>query len=145
MTEQRPQNAPSPAKTSRIIYAAIIIGIVTLFGVLLYLRTATSPEIPDQTAGILKWVALGALVASAIISYMLRSRIPLPGSGIDRDTWWVANQPKAVASWAVAESGGLVAIVVGWLIGNTTVMALGAGVALALLFVSRPGALEGAA
>ena len=145
MSEQRSANSPSYAKTIRIIHAAISVAIVTLFGVFLYLRTATQTEFPAQMVGILKWFAVAVLVASAIASYTVRGRIPVPPSGADRDLWWKTNQPKAVASWAIAESGGLFAIVVGWLTGNPTLMALGAGAALALLFVSRPSALEGAA
>ena len=87
--------------------------------------------------------ASSVLVASAFGSYLVRSRIPAPASGSGRDEWWKAVQPKAVICWAIAEGGGLAALAVGWITGNTTLMALGAGVALALLFVSRPGALEG--
>ena len=150
MTEQqRPANAPSPATTARIIHAAITAGVVILFAVFLFLRTRMSSEFPAETAGILKWVAVAVLVASAFGSYLVRSRIPAPApspapaSGSGRDEWWKAVQPKAVACWAIAEGGGLTALAVGWITGNTTLMALGAGVALALLFVSRPGALEG--
>ena len=148
MTEQqRPANVPSPATTARIIHAAITAGVVILFAVFLFLRTRMRPEFPAETAGILKWVAVAVLVASAFGSYLVRSRIPAPApapaSGSGRDEWWKAVQPKAVVCWAIAEGGGLAALAVGWITGNTTLMALGAGVALAMLFVSRPGALEG--
>jgi hypothetical protein len=145
MTEQNPSSTLSAAKTVRIIHAAISVGIATLFGVFLFLRTGGSTDLSGQVAGILKWVAYVGLAASLVASYGVRGRIPVPPSGTDLDQWWKANQPKAVVSWAIAESGGLLAIVVGWLTASTTLMALGAGAALALLFVSRPGALEGAA
>ena len=42
----------------------------------------------------------------------------------------------------LAEAGGLGAMVLGWLTGDTNLLALGAAVALALLFVSRPSRLQ---
>jgi hypothetical protein len=144
MTEQqRPKSVPGSATTARIIHAAITAGVVILFAVFLFLRTRMSSEFPAETAGILKLVAGAVLVASGFASNLVRSRIPAPTAGSSRDEWWRANQPKAVVCWAIAEGGGLAALAIGWLIGNTTLLALGAGVALALLFVSRPEALEG--
>jgi hypothetical protein len=118
---------------------------VIIFAVFLFLRTRTGSDYPPEAGAIMRWVGLGLLVVSAVLSYTMRGRIPVPSRDANLDEWWRANQPKAVIAWATAEGGGLAAIAIGWLIGNTTLIALGAGVALALLFVSRPGALEGAA
>ncbi|HSG82902.1 MAG TPA: hypothetical protein VLC48_11665 [Gemmatimonadota bacterium] len=143
--EQRPSGTPGPATTARVIHAAITAGVVIIFAVFLFLRTRTGADYPSEAAAIMRWVGLGILFVSAIFSYTMRGRIAVPASGSNVDDWWRANQPKAVIAWATAEGGGLAAIAIGWLISNTTLMALGVGVALALLFVSRPGALEGSA
>ncbi len=73
---------------------------------------------------------------------MLRGRIVPPKHGSDLGEWWTANLPKAVVVWAMAEGGGLAALVLGWISGDTTLMALGAAVGLALLFVNRPARLQ---
>ncbi len=127
-----------------MIHAAITAGVVIVFGVFLVLRARMDPVAAGGATPTLKWIGLGTLAIAAVISYRIRSRIAGPTAGTDRNEWWIEHLGTAMVSWAVAEGGGLAAIILGWLVGNSTVMAAGAAVALALLFVTRPGALEGA-
>ncbi|NIR46364.1 MAG: hypothetical protein GWN99_18135 [Gemmatimonadetes bacterium] len=144
MTDQRPALGHRPQATARIVHAAIMVGVLVVFGVFLFLRARMDPLAAGLATPILKWVGLGILAIAALVSYTIRARIPGPTANISREQWWADHFGTALVSWAVAEGGGLAAIILGWLAENSTVMAAGAAVALALLFVTRPGALEGA-
>lgn len=144
MTEQRPALGSRPPVTARIIHTAITAAVVIIFAVFLFLQTRMDPIATGTAAPILKWAGLCALAVAALVSYRIRAGIPVRTGGANLDDWWIAHFGKAVISWAAAEGGGLMAIILGWLAANSTVMAAGAAVALALLFISRPGALEGA-
>jgi hypothetical protein len=72
----------------------------------------------------------------------VRGRITPRRRDVAPGEWWSENLPKAVVVWALAEAGGLVGIILGWIIGDATLLALGAAVSLALLVTSRPARLE---
>lgn len=127
--------------TARVIHAAVMGGLIIAFLVFLYLQgtiTGTSFAGAEQT---LKLAGFALVLIAVIVPYMLRGRIPPPSGGTDVDEWWAANLPKAVVLWTIAEGCGLGAMVVGWLVTNTTLLALGAAAALAVLFVNRPSRL----
>jgi hypothetical protein len=143
MNEQRPAAAPAKiAMTARIIHAAISSGILIVFAVFLYLHNQSSLQYPAETARTLRIVGYLLLAGGVLASGMLRGRIAPRRLGSDLDEWWIKSLPRAVVVWAVAEGGGLAAMVMGWLVGDTTLLALGAALPLALLFTSRPGRLS---
>jgi hypothetical protein len=116
MKQQMPGTDPAkPVVTARVIHGAVMAGIVIIFAVFLYL--------------------FGSGVA--------RGRIPPRRRGEDLAEWWAANLNGAVVVWVLAEGGGLGAMALGWLTGDTNLLALGAAVALAVLFVNRPSRFQG--
>jgi len=144
MNEQRPAGpAARIAMTARIIHAAISSGVVIVFAVFLYLRNQSGLQNPAETGQTLRIVGYLLLAGGVLASGMLRGRIPPRRRGSDLDEWWTQSLPRAVVVWAVAEGGGLAAMVMGWLVGDTTLLALGAALPLALLFTSRPSRLSG--
>jgi hypothetical protein len=143
MNDQQPGRSSDQVVTvARIIHFAIVGGLVLVFGVFFYLQPLTSTGFPAETARLLRIIGYLTLAASALAALVMRGRIAPPGGDEDIDRWWTEQIPKAIVVWAVAEGGGLVALVIGWIIADMTLFALGAAVALALLFVTRPGRLQ---
>jgi hypothetical protein len=143
MNEKHPAGRPAKiAMTARIIHAAISSGVLIVLAVFLYLHNRSSLQYPAETARTLRILGYLLLAGGVLASGMLRGRIAPRRRGSDLDEWWIKNLPRAVIVWAVAEGGGLAAIVLGWLVGDTTLLALGAALPLALLFTSRPNRLS---
>ncbi len=125
-----------------MIHAAVIGGVALALAVFLFLQTQISLDLGADSARTLRLVGYVLLGIGVLGSGMLRARVSPRPRGKDLGEWWVANLPKAVPVWAIAEGGGLGAMVVGWLIGDQTLLALGAAGSLAMLFVSRPSRLQ---
>jgi hypothetical protein len=143
MNEQPPiLNREKVGTIARVIHGAVAGGLAVAFAVFLYLRSQMAIEFPEAGARGLRLVGYVMLGAAILVAQMLRVRVKPPGRAEDVTEWWTENLPKAVIVWAVAEGGSLGAIVVGWVIGDTTLLAFGVAVGLALLFVSRPSRLE---
>ncbi len=143
MNDRGPAIDPARVGTIvRVIHAAISAGLVIVFGVFLYLQALTVPGLAAGTARGLRIAAYALLVLAVLVSGLLRGRIAPRGRDVEPAQWWTANLPGAIAVWALSEAGGLGAMTLGWLIGDTTLLALGAAVGLALLFVNRPGRLQ---
>ncbi|UCC72521.1 MAG: hypothetical protein JSV86_19515 [Gemmatimonadota bacterium] len=143
MNEQPPRPEREKVGTvARIIHGAIAGGLALVFAVFLYLRSQAVIEFPAERARGLRLAAYLVLGAAILAAQLLRGRITQPRHGADLSDWWTGSLPKAVVIWAVAEAGGLTSIVLGWLIADTSLLALGVAVGLALLFVSRPSRLE---
>jgi hypothetical protein len=142
MDGQRSADPAAAATTARVIHAAVMGGVVIAFGVFLFLRTRFSLDAPAGSARLLRLIGYVGLGMGVLGSGMLRARIATRRRGEDLGAWWVVNLSRAVPVWALAEAGGLAAMVLGWLIGDPTLLALGAAGALAMLFVSRPSRLQ---
>ncbi|NIN71715.1 MAG: hypothetical protein GTO46_07240 [Gemmatimonadetes bacterium] len=143
MNEQPPVlNREKVDTLARIIHGAVAGGLVIAFAVFLYLRSQLAIELPQAGVQGLRLVGYVMLGTAILVAQMLRGRIKPAGQAVDISGWWTKNLPRAVIVWAVAEGGSLGAIVVGWVIGDTTLLAVGVAVGLALLFVSRPSRLE---
>jgi hypothetical protein len=143
MSEQPPAVNPEKVGTlARMIHGAVAGGLAIAFAVFLYLRSQLAIEVSEAGARGLRLVGYVMLGAAILVAQFLRGRIKPPGRAEEISEWWTENLPGAVIVWAVAEGGSLGAIVVGWLIGDTTLLAFGVAVGLALLFVSRPSRLE---
>ncbi len=143
MNEQPPVvNREHAGTLARIIHGAIAGGLAVAFAVFLYLRSQMAVEFPEAGTRSLRLVGYVMLGAAILLAQMLRGRIRPAGRAEDVSRWWTENLPKAVIVWAVAEGGSLGALVVGWVIGDATLLAFAVAVGLALLFVGRPSRLE---
>jgi hypothetical protein len=143
MNERPPTPEPENTGTlARIIHGAVAGGLAVAFAVFLYLRSQMAFQLPEAGTQVLRLVAYVMLGGAILVAHMLRGRIKPPGRAEEISRWWTETLPSAVIVWAVAEGGSLGAIVVGWVIGDTTLLAFGVAVGLALLFVSRPSRLE---
>ncbi len=66
------------------------------------------------------------------------SRDPTPAPGQAADQWWTASQSRLIVLWAVTEGACLVNATL-WFITQARVSLVAAALALAVLFVLRPG------
>ncbi len=143
MNEEPPAVLPEDVDTvAKIIHGAVIGGLVIALAIFLFLQRAVGLDFPGGIGGGLRIAGYALLATGALGSLLVRGRIKPPASGTEVGRWWTDVMPQAVVVWALAEGGGLGAMVLGWLIGDTTLLALGAAVGLALLFVTRPGRLR---
>lgn len=142
MDGQHSADSVRAVTAARVIHTAVMAGVVIAFGVFLFLRTQLSLNVLAGSARLLKLIGYVALGVGVLGSGMLRARIATRRRGEDLGGWWVANLSRAVPVWALAEAGGLAAMVLGWVSGDPTLLALGAAGALAMLFVSRPSRLQ---
>lgn len=145
MSEQHPANrSPDPKLVARIIHLAIAAGLLVFFAVFLYLREyGAGLGVSGEDARIGRMAVYVLLVVTIGVVFYLRARIPARNREVRPEAWWTANLPRAVVVWAIAEACGLAAIVVGWLTASPDLTVLGAALGLGLLFISRPGRLEG--
>ena len=128
-------------QTAKIIHAAVFGGLVAAFLVFLFLQGTVTSSQPAETERIFRVIGYALVAAAIVVPLVIRGRIPLRGSDLDVNTWWSENLPTALVLWAVAEGCGLGALVLGWVVNNTTLMAVGAAAGLAVLFVNRPSRL----
>ncbi len=143
MDEQHPAAQPESADTvAKIIHGAILGGLMIALAAFLFLQQAVGQEFAGGIGRGLRIAGYGLLATAGVGSLLVRGRIKPPARGADPSRWWTDVMPQAVVVWALAEGGGLTAMVLGWVIGDTTLLALGAAVGLALLFVTRPGRLR---
>lgn len=127
--------------TARVLHAAIMGGLAVAFAILLYLGTVVEFGLGAESTRPIKFASYGLIALAVVVPYVLRGRIAAPRQGEDLSQWWGANLSKGLVLWALADGLGLGAMVMGWLVGDPTLLALGAAAGLAVLFVTRPAAL----
>lgn len=145
MNEGPAPDIKSAATVARIVHGAISAGLLIVFLVFAFLATGSRGPTVSGGERALRIIGYALIVLAVIATQVIRGRIPRPDLGAGPDRFWVSHMSRALTLWAVAEAGGLAALVMGWIVGDTTLMALGAAVGLALLFVHRPGRLQGIA
>ncbi len=143
--EQRPSlDLEKVGLMVRIVHGALMLGLATFFAVALFLQSGLAIELEPTSARPFKIAGYAVLVTLLLVSGMARGRLAPPPRGADLNLWWAENLPKAIVVWALAEGAGLAGLTLGMVSGDTTLLALAAAAALAVLFVNRPGRLESA-
>ena len=138
--EERP--APDRRLMVRIIHIAIAFGIFIFYAVVSFVQLSSSGPDFGPPNDALRIVGYAVLVGAAVAAWMARQRIRGPAADEPVSDWWARNQGRAVLVWALLDTAGLGAIVLGWISGSTTLMGGGVIVSLLLLFITRPGNLE---
>ncbi len=133
---------------ARVVHGAIAAGIVLMTGIFLYLGTVSASEFARTTGPAIRLTAYAALIAVIVVTRVLKGNIvpaaagAAGAAGADLGDWWATNLRKAIILWAVAEGGGLTALVLGFVARDRLVIVAGAVVALVVLYVTRPGSLQ---
>lgn len=137
-----PQTATvNPAKTIRMIHAAMAVGVLGFAGVTFLPAVASQAKSPASLGYALAAVALTLL---AVGMGVLRRSVPRRSSDQTSDAFW-ANQDavkRAMVLWATLESAGIASVVGRMVSANNAALAVGL-LAVLLLYLVRPAALEG--
>lgn len=132
---------PAPARTARVVWAAVALSATTATVILVALRTMGSvpapavviPPIPLRVASVV--LLLGATVALRVV------RATFPAVRSDRGEWWAAHLGRVVAVWALADGMAILGAVAFLLTGDSLVLALAVGWAAAMFVGYAPGRL----
>lgn len=127
---------------ARVVHGAIAAGIMLMTAIFLYLGTVSASELAQVEGPAIRLTALAALIAVIVVTRVLKGHIVPAAAGADLGDWWATNLRKAIILWAVAEGGGLTALVLGFVARDHPVIVAGAVVALAVLYMTRPGSLQ---
>jgi hypothetical protein len=95
--------------------------------------TDISPDIQRLLPG----VALGA----ALVSLLLRSRVPRRSATESPDSFWLKASSPALVMWAIAEGAGLLSVFLYGVVGAQSGIGI-AAIAVVIMIMLRPGRLE---
>jgi hypothetical protein len=108
-----PAAAPvSQGIIARIIYAAIVLGMVLFWVVAWYVGTNAS--IPPSAIPNRPILYLGLAVASAVLfgaAMYTAGRLTPPEPGVSQDEWWRTNLSRAIGIWGLIEAPAILGTV----------------------------------
>jgi hypothetical protein len=108
-----PPSAPvSPSISARIIYAALMLGVILFYAVALYVGSKASMPIsavPDRRVLYLGLFFLSAVLFGAAV--YTAGRLTRPAPGTSQDDWWRANLTRAIGIWTLVEAPTLLGTV----------------------------------
>ena len=130
----------APAKTIRMIHAALVTGVI-LFGLvahfLLRKTTADFGQIPPLAINAL----LGLSLCACAVSLLLRRRVPQRATDESADLFWTKATTPAMVMWASLEAPCLLTIYLYMRTGSPSAIGV-AAVAVVLFIILNPGYLE---
>jgi hypothetical protein len=135
-----PQAAGPPAKTIRLIHAAMVTGVLLLAAVghfVLRPTMANSGDLPPSMLRTFLGVALGACA----LSLVLRRRVPQRSTDESVDLYWTKAASPALLTWAPLEAASLLAIYLYARTGAQSTIAV-AAVAVLLFVALNPARFE---
>jgi len=137
-----PQAIPAPARTMRLIHAALITG-VPLFALVAHFvmrPTMTTPNGMSSPAVVR--TMLGVALGACAVALLLRRRVPRRSAGDSPDAYWSsAARPAAMQMWAALEAASFTSIVLYANTGAAGAVAVGA-IAVVLFIVLNPASIE---
>lgn len=108
-----PPAAPvSPAISARIIYAALVLGVMLFLGTAWYIGSNSpmpASALPDRRV-----LYVGLFLVSAVLfgaAMYTAARLTPPGRGVSQDEWWRANLSRAIGIWALVEAPAILGMV----------------------------------
>jgi hypothetical protein len=137
-----PQTIAAPARTMRLIHAAMITGVL-LFALVAHfvLRpTMTTPN--GMSSPTVVRTMLGVALGACAVALLLRRRVPRRSADVSADSYWSSDaRPAAMLTWAPLEAASLMSIVLYANTGAPGAIAVGA-IAVVLFIVLNPASLE---
>jgi hypothetical protein len=137
-----PQAAAAPARTMRLIHAAMITGVL-LFALVAHfvLRPTMPTPNPAWTPAMLN-TGLGVALAACAVAVLLRRRVPRRSASDSADSYWSSNaRPAAMITWAPLEAACLGSVVLYANTGAPSAIAVLA-IAVVLFITLNPALLE---
>jgi hypothetical protein len=107
-----PASPVSPSITARIIYSALVIGVLLFYGIAWYVGSKTSlpvSAVPDRRV-----LYVGLFLFSAVLfgaAVYSAARLTPPSAGVSKDEWWRVNLARAIGVWTLVETPTLLGTV----------------------------------
>ena len=137
-----PQAIAAPARTMRLIHAAMITGVLLFALVVHFVMRPTMTTPNGAWSPAMARTLLGVALGACAVALLLRRRVPRRSAGESADVYWSSPaRPAAMLMWAPLEGASLASIVVYLNTGAQSAIAVGA-IAVVLFIVLNPAALE---
>ena len=137
-----PQAIAAPARTMRLIHAAMITGVILFALVAHFVMRPTMTAPNGMSAPAVQRTMLGVALAACAVALLLRRRVPPRSANESADSYWSsAARPAAMLMWAPLEGACLTSIVLYANTGAPAAVAVWA-IAVVLFAVLNPGSLE---
>ena len=140
MTPPPSTTNPAPAKTIRILHAALSSSVV-LFALVAHfvLRPAVAQD--AQWAPALSTALLVASLCACAVGLVMRRRVPRRSTDQSADLFWTAASAPALVTWALFEGAGMLAVIDYTRTGQSAALVV-AGIGVALMVAFHPARLE---
>lgn len=136
-----PQAIAVPARTMRLIHAAMVTG-VCLFALVAHFKLRPTMTTPNGlSAPEVQRTMLGVALGLCAVAVLLRRRVPRRSANESADAFWLTARPAAMVMWAPLEGACLASVVLYANTGAPAAIAVFA-IALVLFITLNPASLE---
>ena len=135
-----PTTNPAPAKTIRIIHAALIAGTV-MFALVAHFVMKPNLAQNTQLAPAVVSALLAASLVACTLGFVMRRRVPRRSADDSADLFWVTASQPALVAWALCNGASMLAVLTYALTGQSAGL-LVAGIGVALMIALNPARLE---
>ncbi|HEX7976953.1 MAG TPA: hypothetical protein VF461_00015 [Gemmatimonadaceae bacterium] len=137
-----PQAIAAPAKTMRLIHAAMISGVL-LFALVAHFQLRPTMTAPNgMSAPGVERTMLGVALGLCAVALLLRRRVPRRSAGVSADSYWSSDaRQAAMLMWAPLEGACLSSVVLYTNTGASAAVGVLA-IAVALFITLNPAVLE---
>ena len=125
-------------RTARVLHAALFGGVFVISIALTIARSAVDIELVGAAATAIRYVGLSLLLATGIVIFKIRARLPIHQRDNDPDAWWAAHGMRVLVLWVLAEGTATMGAVFWFLTGDVAMLVV-LGVSVLLLLRLRPG------
>ena len=120
-------------QTARVFHAALLGGVFMISIAVTIARTAVDIELGGAVASAVRYAGLGLLLATGIVIFKIRARLPIHQRDDDPNAWWAAHGMRVLVLWVLAESAATMGAVFWFLTGDVAMLVVLAASALLLL------------
>lgn len=137
-----PQAIAAPARTMRLIHAALVSGVLLFALVAHFVMRPTMTTPNGMSVPAVANAMLGLALGACAVALLLRRRVPRRSPDVSPDAYWAAEaRAAAMITWAPLEAACLASIVLYANTGAPAAVAVGA-IAVILFIVLNPASLE---
>ncbi|HLB35185.1 MAG TPA: hypothetical protein VJL31_01300 [Gemmatimonadales bacterium] len=127
--------------TARVLHAALTLSAMLILGVLVVLSRLSPPAAPQLTT-VLRAAAGAEILTMAVLMKLVTAQVEPLRTGEDPDAWWMAQAPRAIVLWALAEATAAIGGVFWFLTRDLLLLIALGGFGLGALIWMRPGRMH---
>ena len=120
-------------RTARVLHAALFGGVLMISIALTIARNAVDINLEGAAASAVRYAGLSLLLATGIVIFKIRARLPIYQRDDDPDAWWAAHGMRVLLLWVLAEGAATMGGVFWFLTGDVAMLVVLAASALLLL------------